>query len=77
MWGFIMDTKNNRGNSSFACIIASGLMTLKVTNHFLKLKKKKIVLLNAPEIVKTINQNALILAGSLMRYKDVKALDDF
>lgn len=75
-----MDTKNNRGNSSLLLlgIIASGLMTLKVTNHFSETEnvQKNSVVERARDSGKQSNKNTLILAGSLMRYKDVKALDD-
>ena len=75
-----MDTKNNSGNSSLLLlgIIASGLMTLKVTNHFSETEnvQKNSVVERARDSGKQSNKNTLILAGSLMRYKDVDALGD-
>ena len=75
-----MDTKNNRGNSSLLLlgIIASGLMTLKVTNHFSETEnvQKNSVVERARDSGKQSNKNTLTLAGSLMRYKDVKVMDD-
>jgi hypothetical protein len=69
-----MEKNNNKGNSSLLLlgIIASGLMTLKVSNHFTETDQiqKNSVVERARDAGKQSNENALTIAGSLLRYHD-------